>query len=246
MSQEEPIFVLEHRRAEGQSLRLSTRTGMVLDREQQAEYKLLLLAYDMANFFDAEQAPGRLTSTLTLVIRVEDVNDNVPHIQPLDGPIIIPETTAPGTVIYSLNATDPDDGLNGKVRFSYSASERHSAFQIEAESYFSVHSDGRIVVKQKPDVDKTAVSDAGLGHLARPVTRRFRFKVQAEDLNPPPHLDETEVIVQVQDVNDERPELFFLSESFSVLENQPKDTLVGVIEVLLPYYRANPPNSKNE
>lgn len=80
----------------------------ILDREQKAKFDLVVTATDN----------GNLSSTTSLVIQLEDENDNTPVFQ--HGPlfILIPEIAKPGSKIGNVYATDADDvGLNSKIQY---------------------------------------------------------------------------------------------------------------------------------
>lgn len=77
-----------------------------LDREVKDEYKFVLTLSD-----------GRLgdyTITQSLLLLVEDVNDNEPIFKPFTSAVEVSENSAPG-VIVTVEATDRDEGAYGQV-----------------------------------------------------------------------------------------------------------------------------------
>ncbi|XP_052010722.1 protocadherin gamma-A11-like [Xyrauchen texanus] len=78
-----------------------------LDREQNSEHRLVLTAVDGGT-------PPK-SGTLNIIISVQDINDNRPVCSKDVYSVTLPENTAVGTVIARVNATDSDQGLNGRL-----------------------------------------------------------------------------------------------------------------------------------
>lgn len=81
-----------------------------LDREKQDTFHLVILATDHGG--------NILTSSTTVTIAVQDVNDNAPRFVPDSYNIKIREDLPLGAVITTITAEDPDDGLNGDISYS--------------------------------------------------------------------------------------------------------------------------------
>ena len=83
----------------------------VLDYENGAVYHLSVMAHD--------QGPDSIPADATVIIRVEDINDNSPQITvntlAAAGTEVaeISEDSAPNTFVAHLTVVDPDDGSNG-------------------------------------------------------------------------------------------------------------------------------------
>ncbi|XP_018368826.1 PREDICTED: protein dachsous [Trachymyrmex cornetzi] len=82
-----------------------------LDRENVSEYHLQIRALDTTSLGNPQSI------AVSVKIIIEDANDNPPS-WPQD-PIIVlvSETTAIGSTIYNLTASDLDSGLNGELRY---------------------------------------------------------------------------------------------------------------------------------
>jgi hypothetical protein len=93
-------------------------TNKRLDREKQAEYRLVIEATD-----------GKHVSSCDIFISVIDVNDNGPVFASLDYRVSIPEDVHPGTSVAHVMATDKDSGLNGEVY--YTLGNSNSNFSID-------------------------------------------------------------------------------------------------------------------
>ncbi|XP_053114005.1 protocadherin-23-like isoform X2 [Hemicordylus capensis] len=76
-------------------------TNTVLDREDFSSYRLVVQAVD--------KGTPRLSATSTVEIKVVDVNDNAPTLQPL-GFVELPENTPPGFLVKQVLADDVDLG----------------------------------------------------------------------------------------------------------------------------------------
>ncbi|KAK3507009.1 hypothetical protein QTP70_000327 [Hemibagrus guttatus] len=156
---------------------ISTSAG--LDREQESDLVFLVVAVD-SGF-------PPLTSTATVSICVEDVNDNGPVFQQQIYSTSIREHFAIGSCFIQVTAEDADGGEFGSVRYDFS-----DAFNTEyAHRLFHINPiTGEICVSR--DIDR----DGGLVN--------FDLLVKAEDqggLSSQMYLH-----VDVEDVNDNTPE----------------------------------------
>ena len=82
-------------------------SGAVLDREQTAQYSLVLAASD-----------GVLSTTTSVVITVLDINDNPPQFEQDLIKLTLAENTPASTTLTTLTATDVDSGPNALVFYS--------------------------------------------------------------------------------------------------------------------------------
>ncbi|OON19695.1 cadherin domain protein [Opisthorchis viverrini] len=112
-------------------LELTLKEG--LDRETEHQYRLYLLAHDSGPI------PTRHTTTLPLLITVEDANDcrptfirnsqhtpspsclpvNVEAPKPLPLVVSVPEDLSPGSLVYRIHAVDGDVGENAQVSYHF-------------------------------------------------------------------------------------------------------------------------------
>ncbi|XP_039621755.1 protocadherin-20 [Polypterus senegalus] len=84
-----------------------------LDRETQDIHEMKLIA------MDAGSPP--LSGTATLIVHIEDANDNCPTFAPSDSILVkLPENEPPGNVVARVQATDADLGSNAEISYSYS------------------------------------------------------------------------------------------------------------------------------
>nr|XP_009304713.1 protocadherin-15 isoform X2 [Danio rerio] len=97
-------------------------TAMPLDREERAQYDLIVQASDGA------KDPRR--TTITLSITVLDVDDNSPVFSPPAYHATLPENSPVGTVILNISALDPD--LDANVTYRIRTKEARELFAVNS------------------------------------------------------------------------------------------------------------------
>lgn len=103
-------------------LRVSGR----IDRELRANYTLLVIAKD--------RGEPPLSKNTSIFIQVLDENDNSPVFDPKQYSASIAENASIGASVLQVSATDIDEGLNGRVRFSISQGDTNRDFSIAEDS----------------------------------------------------------------------------------------------------------------
>ncbi|XP_040822920.1 protocadherin-18 isoform X2 [Ochotona curzoniae] len=181
-----------------------------LDRELKSSYELQLNASDMG-------VPQRSGSSI-LKISISDSNDNSPAFEQQSYLIHLLEDSPVGTLLLELNATDPDEGANGKIVYSFS-------------SHVS------------PKIIETFKIDSERGHLTLfkqvdyELTKSYEIDVQAQDLGPNSIPAHCKIIIKVVDVNDNKPEINInlmspgKEEISYIFEGDPIDTFVALVRV---------------
>ncbi|KAL7390426.1 hypothetical protein ABVT39_020943 [Epinephelus coioides] len=155
-------------------------TSRSLDRETRPEYTLEVVATD--------QGSPALSSTVTVEVKVLDVNDNSPVFSRSSYSVEVSEDAAEGSKVLEVSATDADDDMNGKVLYFLSR-EAHGAFSVD-------ESTGVITTSAPLDREKRA---------------SYSFQVFAVDLSPAePRNTSAQVTVTILDVNDNTP--FFIQD----------------------------------
>ncbi|XP_062352829.1 protocadherin-15 isoform X3 [Cinclus cinclus] len=155
----------------------SIYTAVKLNREVRDYYELMVEATDGA------VDPRR--STLTLAIKVLDIDDNSPVFTNASYTVCVPENLPPGTVFLQLEAKDVDLGadVNYQIRTE------------EARQYFSLNKHtGELSLRKSLDYESFSDTEA-----------TFTFLVEAFDSKGtmPPGL--ATVTVRVKDMNDYSP-----------------------------------------
>ncbi|XP_061078966.1 protocadherin Fat 4-like [Conger conger] len=155
---------------------LSLNRNATLDREQQDNYLLQVVAVDSAT--------DGLSATAQLNITVLDVNDNNPQFLPLPDPIVLPEGNYSAQApleVCSISTSDLDQGDNGKVTLSLS----------NPGAPFQFTEDGMLLA---------------VGPLDREEKDTYDLVIAASDHGSPQRKNVTYITVTVTDVNDNAPE----------------------------------------
>ncbi|KAM9795535.1 protocadherin alpha-8-like [Neosynchiropus ocellatus] len=175
-----------------------------LDREKKDTHSLIVTAFDGGK-------PQR-SGTLNVSIVVLDINDNRPTFSQDVYQVEIKENMAVGASIFKLNATDPDDGLNGVLEYRFgrtSSKGIHDIFLLDKTS-------GEITLKGNIDFEEN---------------REYELDIEASDKGNPPLSGECRAIIKIRDVNDNPPEIEVTSLSSSVTEDSKPGTVVSLIKV---------------
>uniref|UniRef100_A0A8C3MXK0 Protocadherin-15 n=1 Tax=Geospiza parvula TaxID=87175 RepID=A0A8C3MXK0_GEOPR len=156
----------------------SIYTAVKLDRELRDHYELVVEATDGA------VDPRR--STLTLAIKVLDIDDNSPVFTNASYAVCVPENLPPGTVFLQLEAKDADLGADVNYRIRTEEARQHFALDKHT---------GELSLRKSLDYESFSDTEA-----------TFTFLVEAFDSKGtmPPGL--ATVTVRVKDMNDYSPE----------------------------------------
>ncbi|XP_029021015.1 protocadherin gamma-C5-like [Betta splendens] len=176
--------------------------GKLLDREKKAVHKLLLTALDGGN-------PVR-SGTAQILIKVLDINDNVPAFEKQLYKVSVSEDAAEGALIVQTKATDVDDGQNGEIEYSFGAHTSDIVLSIFAIDPIS----GTIFLKGKLDFETTS---------------NYELDVIAKDKGTPRMEGHCTVNVDVLDVNDNAPDIILTSQPKPVREDSPNGTVVALL-----------------
>ncbi|XP_020940556.1 protocadherin alpha-C1 isoform X4 [Sus scrofa] len=174
-----------------------------LDRERRATHLLVLTARDGG-------LPAR-SGDAQVTITVVDSNDNAPVFERTVYRTRVPETAPNGTVLFRVQASDPDEGSNGKIRYSLSNST-----QGKLRRHFHVH----------PRSGEVRVA-ASLG----PPETVLEAYVEARDEGAFSLASTAKLLVEVADVNDHAPEVNLLTLSSPVSEDAAAGTVIALLSV---------------
>ncbi|KAK2524871.1 hypothetical protein Q9233_009190 [Columba guinea] len=170
-----------------------------LDREEAAFHELVLRASDGGE-------PAR-TGTARIRVAVLDANDNAPVFSQAEYTVRVPEDVPVGSTLVIVTATDPDEGLNGHVKYSLKKMSEIEVFQLEGET-------GGITLVRSLDFEE--------GDL-------YEMEVQAHDGGE--LFDTARVVIAVTDVNDNAPEITVSSVLSEISEDAPSGTVVALLHV---------------
>nr|XP_020011613.1 protocadherin gamma-A12-like [Castor canadensis] len=173
----------------------------MLDREEKPEHHLVLTASDAGD-------PVR-TSTARIRVMVVDVNDNAPAFARPEYRVSVPENVAVGTLLLRVSATDPDEGANAEVMYSFRYVDDKAAQIFKLDSNLGTIST--------------------IGELNHEESGFYEMEVQATDNAG--YSARAKVLVTVLDLNDNAPEVVVTSLTSSIPENSPRGTLIALLNV---------------
>ncbi|XP_062835544.1 protocadherin gamma-A6 isoform X17 [Anolis carolinensis] len=194
-------FSLEVQRGENGARQAELVLEKPLDREEQSAYDLILTATDGGD-------PVK-SGTLQIHIIVLDANDNMPVFSQSVYEMTIKENIPKGTTVATIRATDPDEGINGEVKYSFQeiTNKATQIFQLD-------NTTGEIILAGNLDYEESSF---------------YEFEVQAMDGGG--LSDRSKVFVFVSDLNDNEPELTLTFAISSIPENSPTGTTVAILNV---------------
>nr|XP_054595135.1 protocadherin-19 isoform X5 [Nothobranchius furzeri] len=178
-----------------------------LDRETQSHYTYEISAEDGGD-------PPKI-GAVQLNIKVIDSNDNNPVFDEPVYTVNVMENSPINTLVIDLNATDPDEGTNGEVVYSFNSyvtEKTREAFKIDPRT-------GIITVNGVLDYETTQI---------------YEIDVQAKDLGPNSIPAHCKVTVNVMDTNDNPPVISLLSlntEMVEVSENAQRGYVIALVRV---------------
>lgn len=160
--------------------RIAADSGIItlakpLDRETKAMYNVTIQAMD--------QGTPQLVSVASLVVNVQDINDNPPEFTSKFYFARVPEIDAIGTEVARVLATSKDTGVNADVYYSIIGGNEHKKFQINAQT-------GVIAIAEQLDYERA---------------RDYFLTIQAVDGGIPPLSNHATVNITVLDSNDNPP-----------------------------------------
>ncbi|XP_043982195.1 protocadherin alpha-8-like isoform X17 [Gambusia affinis] len=175
-----------------------------LDRETVKSHVLLLTALDGGK-------PPR-SGNMTIVVNVSDVNDNPPVFSLESYTVSLKENSPVGMTVIQVSATDLDEGTNGRVEYSFG-----NDVDAQVRERFNInHENGVIVVSGNIDFEECS---------------RYEIDVQASDKGTATLNTETSVIINIVDLNDNKPEIEVTSFSQALPEDSKPGTTVALISV---------------
>ncbi|KAL3880729.1 hypothetical protein ACJMK2_032946 [Sinanodonta woodiana] len=168
----------------GHDFRINSETGEIsayvtLDRENVSRVILKVKAVDGGT-------NPKLTGEATVVININDQNDNAPLFGKASYNFVIEENTSIGSKVGNIIAEDSDNGENGTVLYTLQSSTSYFPFTL--------FPNGTIV---------TAIA------IDREIQSRYDFRVVASDQGRNPLRSVVAVAVSITDQNDNNPVFVF-------------------------------------
>lgn len=170
-------------------IRMNPNSGVIsvlpyFDREETPSVVFEVLAIDQGDL--------PLTGTATVTLTVKDRNDNKPQFSKAEYSYNITENLKSGFNIGQLSASDLDINENGKLIFSLAPED------VERKIPFTVFSNG--IIKSNRELDREKQS-------------KYNFNVIVTDQGDPKLSSSAPVSVDVNDINDNSPNITFPGKS---------------------------------
>ncbi|XP_061135284.1 protocadherin gamma-A3-like isoform X34 [Syngnathus typhle] len=201
-------FVLKlHSQSDG-SKKVEMVLQKPLDREKQEHVSLILTAEDGGE--------PQLTGTMQIHVTVLDANDNAPVFSKAVYKASITESSAIGTLITKVSATDADKGSNGEVTYVIGNS------MDTVSKVFHITREGDVILNGLVDYEKE---------------KNYHIDIEAIDQGG--LSDSSKIIIDIIDVNDNSPIVNMISSSHSVPEDAPTRTVIALMSVSDPDSDAN-------
>ncbi|KAJ8777143.1 hypothetical protein J1605_014526 [Eschrichtius robustus] len=176
--------------------RLDARTGILyvnksLDFETSPKYFLSIEC--------SRKGSSSLSDMTTIVVNITDVNEHRPRFsQDLYSTRVL-ENAIMGDVVLTVSATDEDGPLNSAITYSLIGGNQLGHFAIHPKK-------GELQVAKALDWEQIS---------------SYSLRLRATDSGKPPLHEDTDIAIQVADVNDNPPRFFQLNYSTSIQENSP-------------------------
>ncbi|XP_035867850.1 cadherin-5 isoform X2 [Phyllostomus discolor] len=183
-----------------------------LDRETQARYEIVVEARDV-------QGLRGESGTATVLVTLQDVNDNFPIFTQQAYTFAVPEDTRVGKPLGYLSVEDPDEPQNRMTQYSIVQGQYRDTFRIETD-----HTHNRGIIKPMKPLDYEHI-------------QHYTFTIEATDptINlyyarkpNPPGKNKAVVTINVTDV-DEPPVFQKPFYHFRLPENQRKPSIGSVV-----------------
>ncbi|XP_076148298.1 protocadherin gamma-A11-like isoform X17 [Alosa pseudoharengus] len=172
-----------------------------LDREKQQHITLTLSAMDGGD--------PQMTGTMQILITVLDANDNAPVCSQSVYKASVEENAPKGTALVTVSASDADEGLNGLVQYSIA-----NAADGVSELFVINQDDGVLAV---------------LGNIDFEIMASYEIDIRAADHGG--HSDTCKVVIDVIDINDNKPVINIMSKSKEIGENSKSGTVIAMINI---------------
>uniref|UniRef100_A0A3Q2HCH9 Cadherin-23 n=1 Tax=Equus caballus TaxID=9796 RepID=A0A3Q2HCH9_HORSE len=190
------------------TFRINSHSGVIsaakeLDYEiSQGRYTLIVTATDQCPILSR-----RLTSTATVLVNVNDINDNVPTFpRDYEGPFDVTEGQ-PGPRVWTFLAHDRDSGPNGQVEYGILDGDPLGEFVISPV-------EGVLRVRKDVELDRETIAF-------------YNLTICARDRGMPPLSSTMLVGIRVLDINDNDPVLLNLPMNITISENSPISSFVA-------------------
>ncbi|CAH1802939.1 unnamed protein product, partial [Owenia fusiformis] len=147
------------------------------------------------------------SSTMTLTVNLDDVNDNSPVFSKNAYSINIDESISTGTSVISVSATDNDSSSNGQIRYTIVGGDGVGIFSLATIT-------GEIT---------------SIALLDFETKQSYTMLIKAKDLGTPSKSSLSILQINVNDVNDNMPTFQPTNYLVAVDENQPAGIFIATV-----------------
>ncbi|XP_004579498.2 cadherin-19 [Ochotona princeps] len=197
------------------------RISSKMDRELQDEYQVIIQAKDMIG------EPGALSGTTSILIKLQDINDNKPIFKESFYRMTVSEFASTGTSIGKILAHDNDIGENAEMDYSIEE-DGSQTFDIVTDNETQ---EGIVILKKKVDFERQ-------NHYGIRVKVRNRH---VEEHLLQYHTEASTTFIKVQVEDEDEPPVFLLPYYiFQIAEGNPPVSIVGVVSATDPDHTKSP------
>ncbi|XP_054841659.1 protocadherin beta-16-like isoform X2 [Eublepharis macularius] len=172
-----------------------------LDREEDVQFFLILSAVDGGT--------PRRTGTAQIIVKVLDANDNFPQFGDSVYKVKVKENTPRSTLVTKVEATDRDLGPNADITYSFSQVSENVLRSFNLHKFT-----GELTVAGMIDYEED---------------RNYEINIKAMDGGGLSAY--CKVVVEIEDQNDNAPEVTLTSLTSPLPEDSPKDKVVALFRV---------------
>lgn len=162
------------------------RTNKKLDRERVSSYELIAYAVDRGS--------NPMSASVVIDINIEDVNDNKPMFEAQEIRVSILENSPIGSTVAKLTANDPDVGENAEIEYMLKDEGDRDSFELSG----------------RPGSAAVIISMVDLDYESDKKSYRLSLRAISRPL-----FSDVTVIISVEDINDNKPEL----QDFTIIIN---------------------------
>ena len=188
-----------------------------LDREEISQYNLIIQAVDNYEYgFSSGESRKAFEQ---IFVKVLDVNDETPIIDPLNGCAMVSEFLPLRETVAFITAKDKDDANtpNGKIKFSIISGNDQALFNIEPVKPMTVPLSSNSISESSARIFSQFSLRMKVGN--------YSLKIKAEDEGFPPRSSTINVDVCVIDVNDRNPVFVYPPSNFTI--RIPENSTLG-------------------
>ncbi|XP_049324714.1 protocadherin gamma-A11-like isoform X38 [Astyanax mexicanus] len=194
-------FVLELQNQAGGDKRVQMVLQKPLDREKQERFTLLLTANDGGE--------PVLSGSVKIHVTVLDANDNAPVFTQNVYKATLFENASKGTKLTIVSASDADEGSNGHIMYYMSKTLDSLSDMFIVDEY-----SGDVFLNGQVDFEKSSI---------------YELEIQAKDHGG--LSDTCKLVIDVLDINDNRPSINIISKSNYISEDSKPGTTIVMMKV---------------